>query len=69
MPVYQPSELVENSWSAPGATPASSSTSRSGTPTKFAVETRLPPIGLETQVIVMVRSTSGRSDQVVEARA
>ncbi len=60
MPVYQPSELVLNSWSAPGATPASSSTSRSGTPMKFAVEMRLPPTGLETHVSVTARSTSGR---------
>ena len=30
---------------------------------KLAVETRSPPTGLDTQVMVMVRSTSGRASR------
>ena len=60
VPVYQPSVLRLNSWSAAGSTPASSRMSRSGTPMKLAVEMRLPPTGFETHVIVIGRSTSGR---------
>ena len=60
VPVYQPSVLLLNSWSAAGSTPASNRMSRSGTPMKFAVETRSPPTGLDTHVIVIGRSTSGR---------
>jgi stringent starvation protein B len=46
---------------AEGPTPAMSITSRSGTPNHLAFPTRPPPTSLETQLMVMYRSTIGMS--------
>jgi hypothetical protein len=63
VPVYQPSTLVEKSWSAPGRTPASMSSSRRSTPVNVAVEMRSPPTVLDTQASVTGRSCSGRDSR------
>jgi hypothetical protein len=60
VPLVQPSTLRLASWSAPERTPASFSTSRSGTPTNVAVEMYGPPTSLDTQHSVTVCSTSRR---------
>jgi hypothetical protein len=60
VPIVMPSVDVPTIWSAAACTPASRSSGASAAPSQRAVPTRSPPTSLETQVIVMSRSTSGR---------
>jgi len=60
VPAVKPSTLVDSSWSDSARTPASTSSSRMGTPTNLAVEMSPPPTSLDTHARVIARSTSGR---------
>ena len=63
VPQVQSSTERLTSCSAPGWTPASSSTSRNSTPCQRALPTRSPPTGFDTHDRVMYRSICGRSSR------
>ena len=66
VPMVMLSALVDFTASAPSWTPASSSRSRTGTPSQRGVAQRtLPPTGFETQVSVIRRSIIRRLEQVL----
>ena len=59
VPAVKPSVLVDSTMSAPGRTPASRSSSRTGQPVQIALPLRSPPTSLDTHISVTIASCMG----------